>query len=172
MTVEVDDRSMPMIVKVTKRRWLAWHVLVVLAVVSSGCATEESNGRSIPTSKTTTQGERGPKGIACHVFYRRNVSASLGSERRIVLQRDGDRNRLDYKEVTFIASYSAPSNEVPSLLLVTKGRDGRELSRDLYQLSPEGPYSNLFNGDSTFTSLSYVYPPTSKAELQYFCDFR
>ena len=89
-----------------------------------------------------------------------------------MLSADVRQEVLDLGDLTFHAQYW-PRDQAPGehslRISVTANDTQAEVVSQLYQLSLTEPVRNQFSGDHGFTGLSYVYHPTSRAEVQYTC---
>jgi hypothetical protein len=114
--------------------------------------------------------------IDCTVFYRPAATAAgqaKSQERIVSLAKGGDQETVNVGDLSWRARYVEDAFEGLSLLVSVQSREtGGQLMQHLYQFLPEGEPRNQFAGGHGFTGLTYVYPPASSAELQYFCRSR
>ncbi len=135
-------------------------LLALLALV--GCAGS-------PTDAANDLGESASIAIECLVAYRSGVAAEIGREETVVLSADARQQTLSFGDLVFHADYTpgdAPPNEHALRVWVTTGDGKTELVSQLFQLPVTEAVRNQFIGDHSFTGLSYVYHPISRAEFQ------
>jgi hypothetical protein len=111
----------------------------------------------------------------CTVFYRPDTTAEgqAQSQETTVFLAGGDQETVAMEDLVWKAQYGDNAFEGVSLVISVATLDsGRQVMRQLYQLSPESQPNNQFAGGHGFTGLNYVYHPVSTAELQYYCQSR
>lgn len=122
-----------------------------------------------PSSGGTGEPSGLPETITCEVFYRHLPGESLSGQ-TITLAGDGNRERVEFEDLTFSAQYSGDEFEGWSLFIsVTMAEGDEQIVGQLYQLDREQGLRNQYLGGHGFTGLGYVYHPSSTGELQYFC---
>lgn len=149
--------------KHSKRLVLA-GLLIGVTVLLVGCSPspEEAGGQSVV-----------PVSIDCRVFYRPSVTETLSGESAVTLTTSGDHEIIEFDDMEFSAQYWDDQFEGRSLVIsVTSPDTGDEVVRQLYQMDRGKSLINQFIGGHGFTGLIYVYHPSSKAELQCFCEAR
>jgi hypothetical protein len=129
--------------------------LAALLILVAGCSPTAA-----PPKATT---------IRCHTAYRSGETVPIEREDSLVFAGEDATRQLAYADLTFHAEYrtGAADYERALRLWVTPAGDEEQLLSVLYQLSPDSGPQNQFDG---FTGLSYAYHPTSRAELQFWCE--
>ena len=112
--------------------------------------------------------------VECLVAYR--SGAAGGSEQTLVLSEEARQQTLAFDDLVFHARYwpvsEAPGEHGLRVWGTTTSDIEAELVGHLFQLPTAEPVRNQFRGDHGFTGLSYIYHPTSRAEIQYTCKAR
>lgn len=135
---------------------------MLVYLLAAGC----SSTPSMPAGQAQL-----PTSIECLVFYRVLAPEMSSQELTIKLTEDRDREVVTFDDLEFNAQYWHDDYEGRSLTISVTARDtAQELVRQLYQIDSEQGLSNQFVGGHGFTGLSYIYHPTSAAEMQYFCN--
>ena len=145
-----------------KKGWGWIGSLTLLAILVAACANSlDEAGREIPGTV--------PETIVCDLFYRASPSQAF-DEATMSLSTAGDRQMLDHADLRFEAVAVADIGEGKSLSVVVSNLDTEdEVARTLYQFDPQQGVVDQFIGGHGFTGLTYVFHPTSGAEMQYFC---
>lgn len=140
---------------------LALHALWSLA----GCGQP-------PGRATSRQEAAVPVTIECHTAYRSSVTLPIEREDQVTLTTSANQQTITYADLVFRALYTGgeTAGEGRGLKLsVTLVESADELMAVLYQMPTTEAPRNQFSGGHGFTGLGYVYHPTSRAELQYWC---
>jgi hypothetical protein len=125
---------------------------------------------------TNLEGELALLMIDCLVAYRSSVTVSIEQEKVLTLSANEGGKSIVFDDLEFHAQYWSSGEEPPfergfKVWVTTVGSDD-ELVAQFYELSRTELPRNQFLREHGFTSLSYVYHPTSRAELQYMCEAR
>lgn len=133
--------------------------LAAFLILVVGCSSA-----AVPPPKATT--------IRCNTAYRSSEIVPIEREDSLTFTNEDTTHTLGYADLTFHAQYwtGAADNERALRLWVTPTGDEQPLLSQLYQLPPDSGPQNQFAGGHGFTGLSYAYHPTSRAELQFWCE--
>ena len=141
-------------------------LLLMLALFNAtGCA-------QAGLSPTPAQEAAIPLRIECHTAYRSSVTVPIEREELVTLTASANRQTISYQDLVFHALYTAGEMDGEGRglkLSVTTVDSPDELMVVLYQMQKTEAPRNQFSGGHGFTGLGYVYHPTSRAELQYWC---
>ena len=148
------------------KRQLRWYCLNLLSAVIvtmlAGCQQAESpaiNLRETPV----------PLIIECHTAYRASVTVSIERQDTVLLTKSESQKTIAYQDLVFHVNYwDDPYAGRSFKTSVTVSNSDNELQADLYQMSRTALPENQFY-EHGFTGLVYVYHPTSRAEIQYWC---
>jgi len=119
---------------------------------------------------TSGEGGSGDGTFECSAWYRRDVTVAIEQEAHLSAV-IGAEQAATLGDFRFTVLYTSDDFEGRSLLTRIEDGSGSEphaIERRLFQLGDDSP-QNEFVGGHGFTGLSYVYHPTSGAELQYMC---
>lgn len=116
-----------------------------------------------------------PLTIDCLVAYRSSVTVTIDQEEVLTLSASEGGKEIIFDYLEFHAQYwsgeEAPLERGLKAWVTSAGSDD-DLAAQLYQLSRTELPRNRFLGEHGFTGLSYVYHPSSRAELRYACKAR
>jgi len=167
----LDSDVKSMYSKSMNRIRLQLGLFLILACTCSAC--------SQPTLPIPTPTNPVPVSIECHAFYRSSVNEMDGWTRNLVLTREDSQKTVEFPDLVFrvylleeyVSDVSGNSsrNVGIKIWVFLPGEDA-ELLGVLYQdieIPPATAY--VAAGGHGFTGLHYVYNPTSRAELQFWC---
>lgn len=135
---------------------------------------------SRPALQTPTPINQTPFSIECHSFYRSSVNEMDGWKRNFILTREDSQKTVEFPDLVFrvylLEEYVSDESgnrfdRVGIKIWVLLPDEGDELLGVLYQNIeiPDATYYVAAGGHG-FTGLHYVYNPTSRAELQFWCE--
>jgi hypothetical protein len=110
--------------------------------------------------------------LDCHIAYRSSVTVGIEREETISFAAANTNQTIAFPELEFYAQYWAGLEEWEERGLkvsVSAVNTDEELAAQLYQISKTEALRNQFEGGHGFTGLNYIYHPTSRAEVQYWC---
>jgi hypothetical protein len=127
-----------------------------------GCRRAESPATNLPETPM-------PLTIECHTAYRASVTVSIERQDTVLLTKSESQKTITYQDLGFHATYWDDPYEGRSFKTsVTVSNSNDEIQADLYQMSRTALPENQFY-EHGFTGLVYIYHPTSRAEVQYWC---
>ena len=137
---------------------------IILTLLISACATQESASEAAPSNGNT---------IVCEVFYRSAAGTGLEAAAPIQFTAGNDQQKRNFESMALKAHFQDDEYEGRALsIAVTNLENGAEITRQLYQFDLQNPVENQFVGGHGFTGLNYVFQPDSTAEMQYFCSLK
>ena len=139
------------------RNYITFTLTLFLIAVLAACEAGSTSQAVIPLE------------VSCTVFHRPSTNVA-GQEVVVTLNSGTSQETLTVDEFVFQAHYQDDEFEGRSLQLTVNAADtDQQLTAQLYQMIHTQPPANEFVGGHGFTGLTYVYHPTSPAELQFFC---
>lgn len=121
------------------------------------------------TDKDSPAFPPGKAEITCEVYYRSAAGSPLEPAPALVFDGVNDEQSALFDTLLFTGRYSVDAGEGRAFsVAVSDPTNSAEITRTLYQLSPDG-LRDQFVGGHGFTGLVYVFDPLSEAEMQYYC---
>ncbi|MCU0486919.1 MAG: hypothetical protein MUC85_12510 [Anaerolineales bacterium] len=146
-------------------------LFLILAGLFSACSQP-----ALPTPVPTNPA---PVSIDCHAFYRASVNEMGGWTRNLILTREDSQKTVEFPDLVFrvylLEEYVSDesgnsSSNVGIKIWVFLPGENDELLGLLYQdIEIPDVTAYVAAGGHGFTGLHYVYNPTSRAELQFWC---
>ncbi len=148
------------------------HPLLIVGLAIMALAASCTRVAPTPSALSTAI----PLSIECSTFYRSSVTVPIEQQEQVTLTAAEPTKQVPYDDLIFHATFVSGEQSYESRSLktwVTATGSENELASTLYQWAKTAKPSNQFNGgEHGFTGLNYVYHPTSRAELQFWCTAR
>ena len=152
----------------TSRLSLNFLLLFTLQLASCSMLPSEQGFQANPTS--TVFPTNVPMDIVCTLAFRSTVSIPIETQTSVILSKENQNAEVPFKDLMFHAMYfyGTPYELRFLKLWVTTKDSEKEISSVLYQLSRSNKLVNQIE-EHGFTGLNYIYNPTSRSELQFWC---
>lgn len=134
-------------------------LVAVLAALLAGCSGQQGPGGFDPADAVE---------LSCTLTYRSAVTEPIQEQEDVVVA-PGETRTVAFDPLEIDLVYDVSPQEGATLRIDAREPGSDEpFVRNLYQFTDDGPPQD-FAGQTGFTGLTYLHPPGTDAEVQYFC---